>query len=72
MFRERGWDSDGARDQRAGFRRRFCEFDDGSAAERVVRRVFLGETVSPPVPLSRGRHAGARSGLVTDRSADPG
>jgi CDP-glycerol glycerophosphotransferase len=30
---------------RAEFRRRFCVFDDGHAAERVVRRVFLGETV---------------------------
>jgi CDP-glycerol glycerophosphotransferase len=29
---------------RAEFRRRFCGFDDGHAAERVVRRVFLGET----------------------------
>jgi CDP-glycerol glycerophosphotransferase len=28
---------------RAEFRRRFCEFDDGHASERVVRRVFLGE-----------------------------
>ncbi|GIG90798.1 bifunctional glycosyltransferase/CDP-glycerol:glycerophosphate glycerophosphotransferase [Plantactinospora endophytica] len=28
---------------RAGFRQRFCALDDGRAAERVVRRVFLGE-----------------------------
>ena len=28
---------------RAAFRRRFCTFDDGHAAERVVRRVFLGQ-----------------------------
>jgi CDP-glycerol glycerophosphotransferase len=28
---------------RAEFRRRFCAFDDGRAAERVVRRIFLGE-----------------------------
>ncbi|MFA3842879.1 bifunctional glycosyltransferase/CDP-glycerol:glycerophosphate glycerophosphotransferase [Streptomyces aureus] len=31
------------------FRERFCEFDDGRAAERVVRRVFLGESRLPPV-----------------------
>jgi CDP-glycerol glycerophosphotransferase len=31
---------------RACFRRRFCDFDDGMAAERVVRRVFLGEIVA--------------------------
>ena len=29
------------------FREKFCEFDDGRAAERVVRRVFLGETDVP-------------------------
>ncbi|MGX6604350.1 bifunctional glycosyltransferase/CDP-glycerol:glycerophosphate glycerophosphotransferase [Micromonosporaceae bacterium Da 78-11] len=28
---------------RSAFRRRFCYLDDGGAAERVVRRVFLGE-----------------------------
>jgi CDP-glycerol glycerophosphotransferase (TagB/SpsB family) len=34
------------------FREKFCEFDDGRAAERVVRRVYLGETDLPPiVPL---------------------
>ncbi|WP_416963703.1 bifunctional glycosyltransferase/CDP-glycerol:glycerophosphate glycerophosphotransferase [Streptomyces sp. Agncl-13] len=40
---------------RAEFRARFCEFDDGLAAERVVRRVFLGEppeTVPPVIPLA--------------------
>ncbi|MBN0045906.1 bifunctional glycosyltransferase family 2 protein/CDP-glycerol:glycerophosphate glycerophosphotransferase [Streptomyces actuosus] len=37
--------------QRAAFRERFCEFDDGRAAERVVRRVLLGEPAEsiPPV-----------------------
>lgn len=28
---------------RAAFRRRFCALEDGHAAERIVRRVFLGE-----------------------------
>lgn len=36
---------------RAAFRRRYCEYDDGRAAERVVRRVFLGEQPAPPLPL---------------------
>ncbi|MFD4756136.1 MULTISPECIES: bifunctional glycosyltransferase family 2 protein/CDP-glycerol:glycerophosphate glycerophosphotransferase [unclassified Streptomyces] len=35
--------------ERAAFRRRFCEFDDGHAAERVVRRVFLGEQRMRPI-----------------------
>ncbi|MET9258155.1 bifunctional glycosyltransferase family 2 protein/CDP-glycerol:glycerophosphate glycerophosphotransferase [Streptomyces sp. NPDC003717] len=40
---------------RAAFRERFCEFDDGRAAERVVRRVLLGEppeAIPPVVPLA--------------------
>ncbi|MEO3766844.1 CDP-glycerol glycerophosphotransferase family protein [Streptomyces sp. B5E4] len=44
--------------QLAAFRRRFCPYDDGHAAERVVRHVFLGEAGAPPVPgpgeLARG------------------
>ncbi|MEV5612875.1 CDP-glycerol:glycerophosphate glycerophosphotransferase [Streptomyces sp. NPDC052225] len=37
------WRDETSAKARAHFRRRFCEFDDGRAAERVVRRVFLGE-----------------------------
>ncbi|WP_217212102.1 CDP-glycerol:glycerophosphate glycerophosphotransferase [Streptomyces sp. AC550_RSS872] len=45
------WRDEGATKTRAAFRRRFCEYDDGRAAERVVRRVFLGESEDalPPV-----------------------
>ncbi|WP_086564406.1 CDP-glycerol glycerophosphotransferase family protein [Streptomyces africanus] len=45
------WRDEGAAKTRAVFRRRFCEYDDGRAAERVVRRVFLGqdERSLPPV-----------------------
>ncbi len=47
-----------AAERRAAFRRRFCEFDDGRAAERVVRRVFLGEeTPLPFVPFPERSHA---------------
>ena len=47
------WRSAGAAELRAAFRERFCQFDDGNAAERVVRTVFLGETVPMPVvPLA--------------------
>lgn len=38
------------------FREKFCEFDDGLAAERVVRRLFLGETDLPPVVPLADRH----------------
>lgn len=49
-YRELAWlltsgswrDEESAR-LRAGFRERFCAYDDGRAAERVVRRLLLGE-----------------------------
>ncbi|MFV0135676.1 CDP-glycerol glycerophosphotransferase family protein [Streptomyces sp. HMX87] len=48
------WRDERATKARAAFRRRFCEYDDGRAAERVVRRVFLGEdeqSLPPVLPL---------------------
>ncbi|MFF8590520.1 CDP-glycerol glycerophosphotransferase family protein [Streptomyces sp. NPDC015220] len=52
------YDDADAAERRAAFRRRFCEFDDGRAAERVVRRVFLGETTPlPVVPFAERTHA---------------
>jgi CDP-glycerol glycerophosphotransferase len=41
-------DDDDARRRRSAFRERFCAWDDGHAAERVVRRVWLGEPVVTP------------------------
>lgn len=38
-----------AAEHRQLFREKFCEFDDGRAAERVVRRIFLGEEDVPPI-----------------------
>ncbi|WP_055495132.1 bifunctional glycosyltransferase family 2 protein/CDP-glycerol:glycerophosphate glycerophosphotransferase [Streptomyces sp. TP-A0356] len=57
---------------RAAFRERFCPHDDGRAAERIVRRVVLGENawLPPVVPLA-GRHPvpSAAAGLPTVRLA---
>ncbi|MGW7411790.1 bifunctional glycosyltransferase/CDP-glycerol:glycerophosphate glycerophosphotransferase [Streptomyces sp. NPDC054863] len=50
------WDGEAAARLRGEFRERFCEFDDGLAAERVVRRVLLGEpaeALAPVVPLGQ-------------------
>jgi CRISPR system Cascade subunit CasB len=41
---------------RAAFRARFCAYDDGRAAERVVRRVFLGQEELPPLVPPADRH----------------
>ncbi|MFC8949106.1 CDP-glycerol glycerophosphotransferase family protein [Streptomyces rochei] len=55
IFRDGSWAGRESTALRAAFRERFCEFDDGRAAERVVRRVLLGEppeTLPPVVPLA--------------------
>ncbi|MDQ0991236.1 CDP-glycerol:glycerophosphate glycerophosphotransferase [Streptomyces sp. V3I7] len=54
IFTSGAWRDERAARARAAFRRRFCEYDDGRAAERVVRRVFLGESeesLPPVIPL---------------------
>lgn len=54
IFLSGAWRDESAAKARAAFRRRFCEYDDGRAAERVVRRVFLGEpeeALPPVLPL---------------------
>jgi CDP-glycerol glycerophosphotransferase (TagB/SpsB family) len=56
------WGDDAAK-ARAGFRAKFCEFDDGNAAERVVRRVFMGEKLPPRME--------SESTGVTDQAAEP-
>ncbi|MFG2519017.1 CDP-glycerol glycerophosphotransferase family protein [Streptomyces sp. NPDC048527] len=53
-FTSGAWRDEASAKARAAFRRRFCEFDDGHAAERVVRRVFLGEheaSLPPVIPV---------------------
>jgi CDP-glycerol glycerophosphotransferase len=45
------WGED-ARRARASFRARFCALDDGHAAERVVRRVWLGERDAATQPAA--------------------
>ncbi|MFF8952937.1 CDP-glycerol glycerophosphotransferase family protein [Streptomyces sp. NPDC014940] len=73
VFATGRWRDSGSGRLRAAFRERFCPYDDGRAAERVVRRVVLGETEGLPafVPLAERRPAPsaaaapARSPLVT-------
>ncbi|MFH9067810.1 bifunctional glycosyltransferase/CDP-glycerol:glycerophosphate glycerophosphotransferase [Streptomyces alboflavus] len=43
LFRDGGWDTAATTGLRKAFRERFCPYDDGGAAERVVRRVFLAD-----------------------------
>ncbi|MFE0986022.1 bifunctional glycosyltransferase/CDP-glycerol:glycerophosphate glycerophosphotransferase [Streptomyces rochei] len=67
IFRDGSWAGPESTALRAAFRERFCEFDDGRAAERVVRRVLLGEppeTLPPVVPLAERVPAPAAATLV--------
>ncbi|THA78090.1 CDP-glycerol:glycerophosphate glycerophosphotransferase [Streptomyces sp. A0642] len=68
IFRSGRWSDPEATALRSAFRERFCPYDDGHAAERVVRRLFLGQDAEPaivplpqrtpaPKPAAR-RHAG--------------
>ncbi|MFJ5719671.1 CDP-glycerol glycerophosphotransferase family protein [Streptomyces sp. NPDC093149] len=85
VFTTGHWCGAHATQRREAFRERFCPYDDGHAAERVVRRVFLGETaVHPPViPPALRRPAPAagdparvpvpaRAALPGDRQASTG
>jgi CRISPR system Cascade subunit CasB len=59
IFATDHWCGSRAAQLRAAFRERFCPYDDGFAAERVVRRVFLGEGAGVPVVVPRERRTPA-------------
>jgi CDP-glycerol glycerophosphotransferase (TagB/SpsB family) len=68
LFASGTWqDAESAR-LRAGFRERYCEFEDGHAAERVVRLLMLGERGGALLPAAR-RIPGlpARPGALVER-----
>ncbi|MEV7346503.1 bifunctional glycosyltransferase family 2 protein/CDP-glycerol:glycerophosphate glycerophosphotransferase [Streptomyces sp. NPDC093544] len=52
IFATGHWRGSRSTQLRAAFRERFCPYDDGRAAERVVRRVVLGEGETPVVPAA--------------------
>jgi CDP-glycerol glycerophosphotransferase (TagB/SpsB family) len=52
IFTTDHWRGSRSAQLRAAFRARFCTYDDGLAAERVVRHLFLGETAGLPAPVS--------------------
>ncbi|MEU2352161.1 CDP-glycerol glycerophosphotransferase family protein [Streptomyces misionensis] len=70
VFRDGSYADAGSAALRAAFRARFCQFDDGRAAERVVRRVLLGEppeAIAPVRPLAERVPAPAATTLVRSR-----
>src|SRR5262249_43557555 len=57
IFASGHWRGSRSAQLRAAFRERFCRYDDGRAAERVVRHVVLGEPAGlPEVVALEQRH----------------
>ncbi|MEU7384532.1 CDP-glycerol glycerophosphotransferase family protein [Streptomyces sp. NPDC042207] len=68
LFASGDWrDAESAR-LRTGFRERFCEFDDGWAAERVVRTLILGDTEWTPDPSAAPAAPGTAAHLPAQAS----
>lgn len=60
LFASGAWRDEESARLRSAFRERFCEFEDGRAAERVVRTLMLGEDM--PHPRSAVRVPGPAAG----------
>ncbi|MCW2872281.1 bifunctional glycosyltransferase/CDP-glycerol:glycerophosphate glycerophosphotransferase [Actinacidiphila oryziradicis] len=71
IFRGGSWRGTRSKELRAAFRTRFCAYDDGRAAERVVRRVFLGEPGLIPVTPLADRTPAPSPAEITGRSLVP-
>ncbi|MGW5638198.1 bifunctional glycosyltransferase/CDP-glycerol:glycerophosphate glycerophosphotransferase [Streptomyces sp. NPDC003832] len=56
IFTTGHWRGSRSAQLRSAFRTRFCPYDDGRAAERVVRHLVLGERGLPPVVPLDERH----------------
>ncbi|MBC9725500.1 bifunctional glycosyltransferase family 2 protein/CDP-glycerol:glycerophosphate glycerophosphotransferase [Streptomyces sp. TRM68367] len=70
IFATGHWRGSRSAQLRSAFRERFCPYDDGRAAERVVRRVVLGESdtgLPAVVPLDE-RRAVPSAAAALDRS----
>jgi len=74
IFATGHWRGSRSAELRAAFRDRFCPYDDGRAAERVVRRVVLGEdpaSLPSSVPAAgRAPTASARPGIPRPTGID--
>ncbi|MEU9174031.1 CDP-glycerol glycerophosphotransferase family protein [Streptomyces sp. NPDC048420] len=71
IFATGHWRGSRSAQLRSAFRERFCPYDDGRAAERVVRHVVLGETGLPPVVPLTERHPVPSAAAALDRPPLP-
>ncbi|MEU9479746.1 bifunctional glycosyltransferase family 2 protein/CDP-glycerol:glycerophosphate glycerophosphotransferase [Streptomyces sp. NPDC048191] len=65
LFASGSWRDEESARLRAAFRARFCEFDDGRAAERVVRTLLLGEPLTGPGAVRIPGQAVGRDALTS-------
>ncbi|MER7983402.1 bifunctional glycosyltransferase family 2 protein/CDP-glycerol:glycerophosphate glycerophosphotransferase [Streptomyces sp. NPDC095817] len=71
-FRSGAWNSPGAAELRSAFRRRFVQYDDGHAAERIVKHLFLAEKGSIPPVLPLDKRTPAPAPTARDIEPRPG
>lgn len=73
IFATGHWQGSRSAQLRAAFRARFCPYDDGHAAERVVRHVFLGQPTPHPAitPPEDRRPAPAAPSLTPEPTLAP-
>ncbi|MFE5541088.1 CDP-glycerol glycerophosphotransferase family protein [Streptomyces sp. NPDC056492] len=74
IFTTGHWRGSRSAQLRAAFRSRFCSYDDGHAAERVVRRVFLNDPAPTPpiIPLDQRTPAPAAPPLTREPTLTAG
>ncbi|MES9524622.1 bifunctional glycosyltransferase/CDP-glycerol:glycerophosphate glycerophosphotransferase [Streptomyces capoamus] len=65
LFASGSWRDAESACRRADFRARFCAWDDGRAAERVVRTLLLGEPAPGPRPVRIPGQAAAPDSLTS-------
>ncbi|CAL9462168.1 bifunctional glycosyltransferase/CDP-glycerol:glycerophosphate glycerophosphotransferase [Streptomyces sp. enrichment culture] len=68
IFATGHWRGSRSAQLRAAFRERFCPYDDGRAAERVVRHVVLGEPDTPPALPPQDRRPVPSAAAASDCS----
>ncbi|MBD0841968.1 bifunctional glycosyltransferase family 2 protein/CDP-glycerol:glycerophosphate glycerophosphotransferase [Streptomyces sp. TRM68416] len=68
IFATGHWRGSRSAQLRTAFRARFCPYDDGRAAERVVRHVVFGEPGMPPVVPLEERHPVPSAAAALGRS----
>ncbi|WP_240138369.1 bifunctional glycosyltransferase/CDP-glycerol:glycerophosphate glycerophosphotransferase [Streptomyces sp. MUM 178J] len=73
IFVSGAWKDERSDALRGSFRRKFCEYDDGRASERVIRQILLGEPAEklPVVPLDERTPAPSPTAAQAESMKEP-